>query len=221
MPQVVEVIGPAGAGKTTLCEMLSRDHTSIYLNNFPDVRKLSSAPFFIWNVLQISPTLLDLAQHTNQKLSRREFAWLSILHGWSGVLRKDLKNNKTILLDQGPVYLLTELYESNPGFLQSQAAEMMQRKIYERWAKTLDVIVWLDATDKCLLERINSRQKNHPIKNEAAEVVYKFLSRFRNAYEQIIPNLSAYNPELTILRFDTTQKEPAQIANQLLNLLSE
>ena len=47
--QVVEIVGPAGAGKTTLCHALDRYTQSLRLENFPDVRKIADAPFFISN----------------------------------------------------------------------------------------------------------------------------------------------------------------------------
>ena len=62
-------------------------------------------------------------EHNSRKLTRREFAWLSILNGWPDVLQKELKNNKTIILDQGPVYLLTEISEFGPEYLRRQKAE--------------------------------------------------------------------------------------------------
>lgn len=218
VPRIVEIIGPAGAGKTTLCQALSRGCEFIHLGNFPDVRKISAAPFFIWNGLQILPALRVLPQRNSRKLTRREFAWLSILNGWPHVLQKELKYKKTIILDQGPVYLLTELGEFDSESLQDHVIEIAWQGIYERWSTALDMIIWLDATDRCLLDRINARQKEHPIKNESAEAIYKFLSRSRNAYEQIIANLSAYRPDMKILRFDTSKKTPAQIVNQLLGV---
>lgn len=216
LPQIVEVVGPAGAGKTTFCKILSGYNGSIYLSNFPDVRKISSAPFFIWNGLQISPALLNLSQHNKRKLTRREFAWLSILHGWSGVLRKELKKNKIILLDQGPVYLLTEVSEFGSEFLGEKKAEKLRQDLYSRWADSLNMIIWLDAADTELLKRIRSREKDHVVKNESDETTFAFLARYRNAYTRTISNLDLNNSGLKILRFDTSQRSLQEIANQLL-----
>ena len=163
-----------------------------------------------------SPTLFNLSQHNSRKLTRREFAWLSILNGWPGVLQKELKNNKTIILDQGPVYLLAELSEFGPEFLKRQEAEKMWQDLYSRWADRLDMIVWLDAPDTDLLKRIRSRDKEHVVKNESSETTFEFLAGYRKAYERTISNLSANHNNLKILRFDTSQKSPQEIANQLL-----
>ena len=216
IPQIVEVVGPAGAGKTTLCKILSRYNGSISLSNFPDVRKISFAPFFIWNGLQIAPTLLNLSRVDKRKLTRREFAWLSILYGWSGVLRKELNKKETILLDQGPVYLLTEVREFGPEFLGEKKAEKLWQDLYSRWADFLNMVIWLDASDNELLKRIRSRDKEHVVKNESDETAIAFLARYRNAYTRTISNLAGNHCGLKILRFDTCQRSPQEIANQLL-----
>jgi shikimate kinase len=214
-PGIVEIIGLAGAGKTSLCHALSQSK-SIHLGNFPDVRRISNAPFFIWNGLQISPLLLDLQRHSSRKLTRREFAWLSILNGWPEELQKELEYNKIIVLDQGPVYLLAEIREFGPAFLKIEEAEKMWRDLYSRWADRLDMIVWLDAQDIDLMKRIRNRDKGHLVKNQSVEVTLEFLACYRRAYERTISNLLANNPDLKILRFDTSQKSAEETACQLL-----
>lgn len=216
IPRIAEIVGPAGAGKTTLYNALSFKNESIHPDNFPDVRKISAAPFFIWNGLQIYPTLLNLSQPNSRKLTQREFAWLSILYGWPSVLQKELKSDKTIILDQGPVYLLTEISAFGPGFLREQKADFFWQGMFSRWADTLDMIVWLDADDGELLKRIRTRDKEHVVKNESIETTFEFLAGYRKAYEWIISNLSANHSDLKILQFDTTHTSPDEIANQLL-----
>lgn len=216
VPRIVEIVGPAGAGKTTLCQALSHSREFIHLGNFPDVRKISAAPFFVWNGIQIYFGLLGLSRYNSRKLTRREFAWLSILKGWPGILQKELKNNKIIILDQGPVYLLTETYTFGPEYLREQKAEKLWLDLYSRWANKVNMIVWLDAADTDLLKRIRNRDKEHVVKNESFETTFEFLSRYRKAYEQTISNLSLNHPGLKILRFDTSQISPQEITGQLL-----
>jgi cytidylate kinase len=216
VPRIAEIIGPAGAGKTTLCHILRNCNGSIHLSNFPDVRKISAAPFFIFNGLQISSSLLGLSQRKSRKLTRREFAWLSILNGWPSVLKRELKENNIIILDQGPVYLLTETSEFGPDFLKRQTAEDFWRGLYSRWADILDMIIWLDAEDTDLLKRIRNRDKEHVVKTESVDTTFEFLARYRKAYERTISNLSVNHHGLKVFRFDTSQQTPDEIAKTLI-----
>jgi shikimate kinase len=216
VPRIVEIVGPAGAGKTTLYQTLSHCNGSIHAGNFPAVRKISAAPFFLWNGFQLFINLIGSSQHGAGKLTRREWAWLSILYGWPVVLRRELQNNKTIILDQGPVYLLTEVLEFGPEYLREKIMGKLMQTFYSQWADTLGMIVWLDADDADLLKRIRNRDKEHVVKNESEETALRFLDRYRKAYEQIIFNLEINHMGLKILRFDTSRNTPQEIADQLL-----
>jgi len=213
--RIVEIVGPAGAGKTTLCKLLSLHH-DVHLSNFPDVRKAANAPFFALYGVQLIPALLHISHWDIRQFSRREFAWLTILNGWPAVLQKELKkNNNIILLDQGPVYLLSEMSEFGPDSLKNKQAEHMWQTWYRQWASILDAIVWLDAADECLLERIRNREKEHIVKAESVRVIFEFLGRYRNSYEHTLSRLTADRSDLKVLRFDTTRQAPGVIADQL------
>jgi len=214
--QLVELVGPAGAGKSTLCRALTQQSLAIREANFPDVRKISSAPFYIWNGLPLLTTVTrSYRSGDNRSMSRREFAWLAILRGWPNILQKELKKNSVIVLDQGPVSLLTELFEFGPPFLKDQAVKSMWQEIYGRWIKILDMIIWLDAENIDLLSRIRKRDKGHVVKNESDENVLSFLNRNRKAYKEIISRMSCNSNNLKILQFDTSQKSTKEIVNQL------
>jgi deoxyadenosine/deoxycytidine kinase len=216
-PRVVEIIGPAGAGKTTLGRMLNNYQDKICLSDFPNVRKIGDAPFFIRYGLGLVPTLHRIYQRSSRQLRRREFAWMSILMGWSSVLQKDAKHcSKVIILDQGPVYLMAEMREFGPEYLRDQKADKLWQSLYYRWANTLDVIVWLDASDANLLERIRTRDQEHVVKNELASTVFEFLARYRRTYKEIISMLEANTSGLRVLRFDTGRQQPKEIADHLL-----
>jgi predicted ATPase len=215
--RVVEIIGPAGAGKTTLFNALSNYPEHIQLSSFPNVRRVADAPFFIKYGLQIIPSLLKLSRSNSRQLTWTEFAWLAILKGWPSVLqRKGRKRSQVIVLDQGPVYLLTVLREFGPDSLNSEDAELLWQDLYRRWAATLDLIVSLDAEDKFLMERIHTRDKEHVVKHETVAIVSKFLGRYRRGFDYVLSMLKTETNSLRVLTFDTSIQRPEEIVHRLL-----
>jgi hypothetical protein len=219
--QVVEITGPAGAGKTTLYQALDRYTEFIRLGNFPDVRNASDAPFFILNGMRLIPSLVPLYRFNSRQLTRREFAWMTILYGWPALLGRESNDGaKAIILDQGPIYLLAEMQLYGPDYLLQRAAKELWQNLYDRWSSTLNRVVWLDADNDILLDRIRNRRQEHIVKREAAAVIYQFLDRYRAAYEFLFSMLTAKKHELRILRFDTGRQQPQDLVNQLFSELS-
>ncbi len=219
--RVIELIGPAGAGKTTLYQALGCYTDLIQLENFPNVRKVADAPFFILNGLCLIPSLRQLYDKNSRQLTRREFAWMTILKGWPALLRKQVTDaNRLIILDQGPIYLMAEMCLFGPEYLKQPPAEYLWQNLFESWCSTLDMIVYLDASDDILLNRIRTRDQEHVVKNQSATAVYEFLNLYRCAYEFLLSRLMLKKNGLEVIQIDTGQQESRAIVSQLLSELS-
>jgi deoxyadenosine/deoxycytidine kinase len=219
--KIIEIVAPAGAGKTTLYQALGYYADRIRLENIPNVHKWTDAPFYILNGIRLSSSLIRLPRSNSRQLTRREFAWMSILYGWSVLLRKQSrKSNKAIVLDQGPIYILAEMRLFGPEYLRQKTAERLWQDLYYSWSSTLHMVVWLDAADDVLLERIRKRQQEHIMKAEPAREVYEFLGRYRAEFKSILSHLIAQQVDLKVLVFDTGKQQTQNIVNQLLAELS-
>lgn len=216
--RVVEIVGPAGAGKSTLCHALSQGSETIHLGNFPDVRKISDASFFILNGLQMSPYLFNLPWHKGRNLTRREFALLSILNGWPDVLQKELKNNKTIILDQGPVYMLAELLRSGPHNFRHIAARWWEQTCME-WANVLDLVICIDTSDAILIERVRVRNKHHRIKNHSDEWASQCLAQHRDAQREVLNSMANQERFPKVIQMDTSQVPLNETVEKILPYL--
>ena len=219
--RVIEIVGPAGAGKSTLCNVLVQQSQSIQLGRFPDVWKFSEAPFFFWNGLRIALSLLGMPKNGSRQLTRREFAWMAILKGWPSRLQRTLKADKDIIvIDQGPIYLISELQQTGPAYFKGLVAEKMWETLYLPWTSVLDAIVWLDARDNVLLKRIQARDSYHVMKNKPDDQILQFLSDFRSTYGNVINRMIGDSNNIKVIRFDTEQKKTTEIASDLMKILN-
>ena len=111
--------------------------------------------------------------------------------------------------------MLTWLYGFGPKNLRSEEFRRWWDGMLTRWSHALDMIIWLDAPDAVLVERIHRRDSWHFVKEKSKKEAAEFLARYRTSYERIIPSLIANNGP-TVLRFDTAQESLARIVEQAL-----
>ncbi len=218
-PLVAEMCGLAGAGKTTLLRALIQCNQVFEEGAHLRVRRIGHIPFFLSNAFLLLPAFLS--HHRNS----RWFTWDEIkmmvyLKGWPHVLRRQASNNGTVtVLDHGPVFQLSQLHAFGPEKINSQSFEEWWDSMLKQWATIMYMLIWLDAPDAVLLERINTRNRWHVIKGKSGEEAYEFLARYRTSYEQTITRLTAKGGP-TLLRFDTHLKSMNQIVDKVLAAFS-
>jgi deoxyadenosine/deoxycytidine kinase len=212
-PLLVEVVGPAGAGKTTLLRALCQHDPQI--RAVLGLRRLRYMPFVAGHTVLLLPTIL------RRYRNRKEFSWREIrmmvrLQTMHHVLGSNALNNSAVtLVDQGPVYTLARLHEYGFEDVNSQQLTQWWDRVFTQWASTLDLIIWLDAPDAILAERIDTRNKWHAVKGRPEQETYRFLARFRTSYEQVIAKLTTQGGP-RVLCFKTDQAAPDQITHQVL-----
>jgi len=217
-PLIVEVIGLAGSGKTTLSRALHQQNEKMLLGDYLNVRNVRYLPFLVKHGLLSLPTLLS--QPWNGRwFTRREVAKIIYLTGWQHVLKlQSSHNNAVAISDQGPIYELATLHAFGPGRLQSRHYERWWARMFNQWAHTIDLVIWLDAPEEILIERIRSRDKWHPVKASHAQEMRDYLLRYQSAYEHVISELSAIR-ELQVLRFNTDCQALEEITSQVLHAI--
>jgi len=205
--RVVELAGPAGAGKSSVFARLVARVDNVEVT--PVLRTRQYAYVLATNVPAVFATL---ARHgairglTPQKI--RSMLYLRALPGL--IERRPVSKGNVLVFDQGPLYLLSE------ALLRDDRLNAWRKATLETWSSHLDVIVWLDAPDTVLAERIDARGKWHRLKGEHLEATIDVLAEARDAYEAMISTLEERADGPAILRFDTSRMSPDDVVDSLL-----
>lgn len=213
-PLVVEIVGPAGAGKTTILSALSQHNENI--RPIYGFRRKSYVPFYASHAFLLLPFFLRQGRmgrwHTWRDMNR--MIRLKAIH--QILERMIVKEGLISILDQGPIYTLTILAGYGSENTKSQCFVNWWEKTLKEWTATLDLIIWLDAPDEVLLERIHARDKQHLVKEKSDQEAIEFLMQCRTLYKQIIGKLAADGGP-KVLCYDTSQCPSAQIVENILD----
>ncbi|MEN6408672.1 MAG: hypothetical protein ABFD44_03055 [Anaerolineaceae bacterium] len=210
---IVEIVGPAGAGKSSLYRNLKSSPFGFKGATILPVWKLANVPFFIKNILQLIPLFVRVRLNGDRFFTRREIAWMAMLNGWADILKKDSTGQGYVLLDQGPIFLMSILYGFGPTGLQNAAVQKWWERIFLRWRGAIDLVIWLDAPDEVLMTRIRNRSQDHIVKGKSETEMREFLAKYRTVYDFMMGHLSGGNNHTRVLRFDTSQYSVSQIAS--------
>lgn len=212
---IVELVGPAGAGKTTLSRTLTQHSEKFRIGADIELKKSENMPLFF----RTMPLLLPIFMRRGR--DGRGFSWdemkaMVYLKGWHRVFEQQAAYpGAIVLLDHGPVFRLATLYAFGPDRLREEAVQTWWADMFARWAATLDLVIWLDAPNSVLEKRINTRQQRHAVKGKTGLEVDQFLACYRRAYEHILGRLMALKKPM-LVQFDTSQSTIDQIADEVL-----
>ena len=212
-PRLVELAGPAGAGKSTVFRALvARDAT---IEGRPSLRKREHVGVLAGEILAVARTLLRDRAYL-PRVTPEQVRMMAYLQALPRILeRADPTTSRTFALDQGPIYLLTRRSLTN------ERLAAWRRRVVRKWAPLLDIVVWLDAPDALLVERINARDKRHRLQGSAEGPALEALAQSRAVYERVLGELEAGRPSWVVLRFDTSVRSADEIADEVLTALDE
>jgi energy-coupling factor transporter ATP-binding protein EcfA2 len=214
-PHFVELVGPAGAGKSTLARSLCQHNGKIMIGTEIALRNVEQYPIFVRSIPLILSSLFSRARDS-RPWTWDEIKFLIYLKQWNQVLEIQAHGHPgIILLDHGPIFKLATLHAFGPSWLRSVSADAWWKELFQQWAALLDLIVWLDAPDTLLETRINARSQKHEVKGKTGQEVVQFLNRYRSSYRYVLSGLAASGGP-TVIQFDTSQSTLKQITGKVL-----
>lgn len=212
--RVVEIAGPAGAGKTALLEALSQASP-----NIRPVARLRRMAYLGWlAATALGSTPLQVRRAGVCGLGRREMMMMMHLGALHHMVPRRSGGRIVTVFDQGPVFMLSRLYGSGVEDIEDERVQRWWRVMVRRWACVVDKVIWLDGPDTVLVQRIRTREKWHLTKEQSEQDAYEFLRRFRRTAEVILSRLGCVNgPRL--VEFDTSRLGVNEIVDTLLDEL--
>jgi thymidylate kinase len=182
-PIFIELIGPAGVGKSSLSRLLAQRSgiTRASIWETPESR-------LALDTIRSLPTLVVMSVRA-RVLAWQEFKHIVRVRNLRRRLSRMNGSSRLVVLDEGPVHTVTWLLVSGHRSIREGRLENWWRRMLFDWASDIDIIIALDATDELLAERIRSRPKRHHVKHKSDEEIYAFLDRFRSAFDRVLSEL--------------------------------
>lgn len=205
---IVEIVGPAGAGKSSLFKALQKKEPRIICEEPPPIWNHSYVQFYLRNIGRLFPLFVHLPHREFKVFSRRILIYMIFLTGWHDLLNKKAELIKNvILLDQGPIFMMA--YLSIFGQINTEYSRIYEwrKKTDYQWAHTINTIIYLDTSNEALISRNRNRQ-DHEIKHISGKSnaeARDFLEKYRNVYKQIINRFTMNNDQLRVVWIDTEE----------------
>jgi predicted ATPase len=218
-PLLVEVMGPAGTGKTTLLRALCSQDESIRAG-----LDLKKARYIRPSLRKLGVFLPVWALHhrDDRWLDRRDMRSIARLETWSQALeRPTTGRGSAAVFDHGPLYRLARLREFGPELTESEPFERWWRGSLTWWLEALDIVVMLEAPDAVLLQRIDERGHWFLGGDHPREEKDEFLARYRRSFAEILAQVPEGKGERPmVLRFRTDEMPVGTIATEVLSVIA-
>lgn len=213
---IIEVIGLAGAGKSTLTKAMfeSIDHN---LGSY----RLAKARAVFRVLLAIFRALPLILMKGKTRIGLKQWYWLGHFEASIYDLhrRSQIAGKQVLILDQGPIfefiaikrYLLSGRYGD---YLASVYLTLLQ-KFYA----SIDAIVYLQAPDSVLLKRVMARSSSHLLKEMSEDDQRGQMAFYRTEYNNIFSAATATG--VSVVTLDTELYGESEMLKETLKLLAE
>lgn len=212
-PVIIEICGMPGAGKSTIFHLMQSE--------LPDVAFGCRVSIFDnWltitlETFRVLPLYLKLGVGGLFLYRLKLLLFLRTLYRI--VRSRSQSRTRHMVFDQGPAFLQVFLLAVASSFRPKECLKSWIAMDISRWSNLLNGIVWLDADDSVLLERVRQRNKHHSLKTRTAAERREFTEGFRFAYDWV---LSIYEEAgIPVLRVSTEENNVDVVKDRIIQFM--
>jgi shikimate kinase len=209
-PMLIELVGPAGAGKSSLMTSLRARDAAIRPN--VAIPRWQYVP----DALGLAPAFMKFHSPCRRLFWKemKRMLHLATLHRI--VTAQGHGNSGTRVFDEGPVYMLARMLQLGADRFDNEALRHSWEEAAQRWARILRLIVWLDADSATLARRIRSRPGPPPVNDTRDVSLIPFLDRYRACYAEVLQAMTTDGRGPAVITFDTGRSSVHAIAERLI-----
>jgi len=126
-----------------------------------------------------------------------------------------------VVLDEGPVFAFAWFRVLGHPCFRDGRRDAWWRAVLAHWAARLDVIVLLDGADPLLVDRLRSRDKDHPLKESSDKELHEFAAAYRCAFSWVIAGLTAGDRAPRVISLESNGAPPEELADRVLAACEE
>lgn len=215
---LVEIVGVAGSGKSTLTRQLVETEGERFTRaDFIHSSTPSHMPYIARGIPRFAKAFVS-GLRRGPRPTWADFKLLAYVTEWDRFVRSNPRySDRVVLFDQGPMYALVRLKAKGLSMSSTPAFEDWWRERFDAWAKLLTGVVWLDAADELLVDRIEERPQGHALKGASEADSRRFLGIYRTLFSDVLDELRLRGVE--VLQFDTAVCNPETIASTVRSRL--
>ncbi len=213
-PRLIEMVGIGGAGKSTLLKALQQRNEKIQTLPLPN--KTRYMPVMA-KLLGVWFPLYLMKYRQGRWLTMEEIRNIGYLDTWLGYIRSQVRaRDLTVVLDPGSVYWLSALQEFGPALTRAPYFQRWWENKLDQWSSALDVIVWLEAPNELLLQRVLARQEWHEAKYQSPQVALEYFERYRIWYQKMIARMT-HRKNIKVFHYRTDRISTEQMAEEVFS----